>query len=74
MQIEHLPRERISRRILDSLPEYSISVPTGQTIGKVWKCRVDPWDESQGWLIREYVPCDEPGMIGIDTRLAEVVE
>lgn len=38
----------------EALPEYSCSIPTGKTVGKRWKCKVDYYDASAGWLLREY--------------------
>jgi hypothetical protein len=40
---------RLSQRQLDSLPEYSRSVPTGVYHGKMWKVRT-----LAGWLVKGY--------------------
>ena len=55
----------------EALPEYSCSLPTGQTIGKRWKrkCR-DP--NGEVWMLGEYVEDPEPGMIGIRWRRIKV--
>lgn len=33
----------LTRAEFDQLPEYSTTLPTGQTPGKAWKARVPPW-------------------------------
>ena len=38
----------------DALPEYSCSVPTGQTIGKRWKRARNTWNGDAGWLMGSY--------------------
>lgn len=70
--MKELPIEVMSQKAFDSLDEYSCSVPTGQRIGKVWKCKVDYYDESQGWLIREYVSHPDPRKVGISTRRIQI--
>lgn len=68
-----LPKLPMTLRELQSLPEYSCSVPTGQTIGKRWRIHSGVYDrkfmEAGGiptWIVAEYVECDKPGMIGIN--------
>jgi hypothetical protein len=51
----------ISTREFDALPNYSASLPTGQTIGKQWKRFTD-----EGWFLGEYVESLKPGCIGIE--------
>jgi len=70
--------ERISRIAFDSLPEYSCSIPTGVTIGKVWKCNRNfglPTEEKD-WVICEYVddPRGDPSYAGIERRIPEIIE
>lgn len=36
-QLKHWPIERMSQSAFDSLPEYSLSIPTLLSKGKVWK-------------------------------------
>ena len=60
----------LSQKEFDELLDYSCSVPTGQTIGKRWRCRNDYYDASRGWLMGEYIPDpnDEPGWVAIKWR------
>lgn len=51
----------LSQAELNSLPEYSWSLPTGTTIGKRWKCQT-----RQGtWVLGEYAVSVLPGMVDI---------
>ena len=60
---------------LESMDEYSTSLPTGQTMWKQWRCRRrtgkrDPMTgypelSSTEWLVGQYVPTWRPGRIGI---------
>ena len=57
--------ELISREKLQALPEYSITVPTGVTIGKRWRkatvvARLDPRETTE-WLIGTYVESSKEG-------------
>jgi len=54
--VETLPVVGVSKRVFDKLMDYSCSLPTGTTIGKWWKCRVDYHDASKGWLLCCYGP------------------
>lgn len=67
--VEQLPAEEMSQCAFDSLLEYSTSLPTGQTIGKVWKqnMRFGRAGEPE-WVICEYVDHEDPNLIGIDYR------
>ena len=64
-----------------TLPEYSLSVPTGTTIGKVWKAkeRVPAagerygWRFGAGWSLGEYVDHADPKLVGIKWRELLVV-
>lgn len=58
----------VTEREFRELPEYSCSLPTGQTIGKKWKRQKDYYDESKGWLMGEYIPDPDPEMVGIRWR------
>lgn len=58
----------------NALLDYSCSLPTGTTIGKTWKRRVDYHDPSQGWLLGEYVESDKPDMVGIKWKRILVLE
>lgn len=67
--------ERISRRAFNSLPEYSCTLPTGTTIGKVWKRnRNFGRDLPPDWVICEYLSDPEPGYVRIEWRKPEIVE
>jgi hypothetical protein len=58
----------LSDAVFNGLLEYSCSLPTGQTIGKQWKCKVDYYDEAKGWLLCEYVEHENPDLIGINRK------
>lgn len=47
---------------LESMPEYSASLPTGTTIGKFWRSRY-----GSGWYVGAYIedPDDRPNSRGI---------
>ena len=57
----YLDEEIISLEDLKALPEYSVTIPTGVTIGKRWRCATKPdrkhKDDSE-WLIKTYA--DDP--------------
>jgi len=57
----YLDEEVISLEDLKALPEYSVTNPTGVTIGKRWRCATRPYrkvkDQSE-WLIKTYT--DDP--------------
>lgn len=42
---------------LMSMGEYSSTLPTGTTVWKQWRRRVDA--EPSGFVVGQYVPCDE---------------
>jgi hypothetical protein len=46
-----LPEKQISRAEWDSMPEYSLSVPSGVFAGKMWRCNFQ-W--SGNWLLCWY--------------------
>jgi hypothetical protein len=50
----------VTRREFNDLLEYSHTLPTGTTIGKTWKRK-----NGTDWYMGEYVPDDDPKMIGI---------
>jgi hypothetical protein len=64
-----LPEEKISQKIFNSLPEYSISNPTGTMIGKVWKSDLNYFPIDHLWVIKEYMnhPTN-PDLVKIDLR------
>lgn len=67
--------ERIKQKTLDSLPEYSCSLPTGTTIGKVWKRNNNfGSDLDPEWIICEYVNHSDPNLIGIDYRVPVIID
>jgi hypothetical protein len=57
MTTERRPELFLYAHELASMPEYSLSVPTGTTVGKVWKRRV-PYNAPElqaSWVIGMYV-------------------
>lgn len=73
MKYEDMPFEQISQKLFDSLPEYSCSTPTLQTIGKVWKCNLNfGTNQLPKWIICEYVKSNEVGFVGLNYRRPEI--
>lgn len=52
---------------LDSMPEYSTTLPTGTTVGKVWRAdkNVNVRGASPEWVVAMYIPDEDPKMVGI---------
>lgn len=63
----------VTERGLLALNDYSCSLPTGTTVGKVWKRRNDYSDESKGWVLGFYAPCAEPDKVLICWRPIRVL-
>jgi hypothetical protein len=67
-----LPPERLSLRAFQSLPEYSISTPTGTAVGKVWKRDLNFYRQfgpGAIWIICEYLDhAIDPNLVTIDFR------
>ena len=55
----------LTKEEFDNLPEYSCSLPTGTTIGKKWKSKVNYNDSSKGWLLAEYIEIGKKDKVGI---------
>lgn len=71
-----MKKEKIKQSTLDSLPEYSLSQPTGAWPGKVWKRNVR-WGQGgpPEWVICEYVESPgDPNMLRTEYRQPEIVE
>lgn len=68
--IAALPGEKISHKTLESLPEYSCSVPTLAKPDKVWKRDLNfGIDETPLWVICEYVDHPtKPNMLTVQYR------
>jgi len=74
----------MDQAMLDALPEYSCSIPTGTTIGKRWKrgwcrCVADKIRNfgtckiHNAWKMGEYKTSEEPGWVDIQWREIIVV-
>lgn len=69
----------MTAREFKDLGEYSCSIPTGQTIGKRWKCS-DVYDPRRDrakplkWIMREYANHADPELIAIINREILIVE
>ena len=75
--VDKLPVERISQATFNSLLEYSCSLPTGTTVGKVWKRNLHAYTRPRRdplWVICEYVEHEDPKRIGIEYRKPEVTD
>jgi hypothetical protein len=82
-----LPTVKVTRDWLMALLEYSTTLPTGQAIGKRWRraCWTRPVplaivgelpdalsiSSRLVWVVGQYVPCPDPGLVGITWRWAE---
>ena len=65
----------------DELGEYSLSLPTGTTIGKRWKRDllwqqrgVGLWQMHVGWSMGEYAESSKPGCVAIVWRRIIIVD
>lgn len=72
------PIETIQRSTFDGLLEYSCSLPTGVTPGKVWKCNVNAYRPPVGthppeWVIREYVSNGD-GTCRVEQRVPKIID
>lgn len=67
---------RLTEAEFYALPDYSCTLPTGTTIGKRWRRRepyeIGPEIENV-WYMGEYVECDDPGKVGIEWSLIEIL-
>ncbi len=52
---------------LESMPEYSLSLPTGQTPWKQWRRNVNVrrLEREPEWVVGQYVPSLHDGYVGI---------
>lgn len=64
----------LTQKEFDALPEYSCSIPTGQSIGKEWKRKNNYYDSSKGWILGEYVEHSDPEKFGIAWANIEIEE
>lgn len=64
----------LTQQEVDALPEYSITLPTGKTIGKRWKRRLLAGPRAGIWVLCEYVPDPDPAFVGIQSRAIRVVD
>lgn len=60
---------RLTSKEVFALSTYSASNPTGTIVGKKWKRE---WKDK--WYLCEYVEIDQPGLIGITTKLIQITE
>ena len=60
----------MTRREFDELMEYSTSLPSGTTIGKIWKCHA----RNDTWWLGEYCETTLVGMVDIKWRRIHVVD
>lgn len=53
---------------LKELCNYSATNPSGVYDGKMWRRQVDYYDETKGWILCWYAPCDDPQRCSINCR------
>lgn len=68
--VKGLPAYYLTAAELNDLPEYSCSMPTGTTIGRMWKKDMYAYDPdnrhlSPTWVICQYVEHPNPNKVGI---------
>lgn len=74
-----LPELELSEDALSQLLTYSTSIPTGTTLGKRWKRNPlyrrysDNALPKHLWVVGEYVPHPDPGLVGICWYRVKVV-
>lgn len=85
-QLADIPAEqptlRMTQREFDALGEYSMSIPTGTTIGKRWRRNVSAPCNSQhpedqrppDWRVGEYYEIGDPNNVGIRWYRVVIVE
>ena len=59
---------RLTKNEFDQLPDYSLSVPTGRTIGKRWKRQHVDETMTLGWVMGEYTEHQDANTVGIYWR------
>jgi len=64
----------LTRARFEALPEYSCSIPTGQTIGKAWRRGVPFRGPRRRWYMGRYVEHPDPDLVGIEWRLIRIVD
>lgn len=69
--VEDLQRVLVGKGLFDRLMDYSCSTPSGTTVGKWWKSRVDYYDAGKGWLLCCYGLSDRPDQVLIHRRRLE---
>ena len=63
---------------LESMDEYSCSLPTGTTVGKIWKRNLTAFQRSQGrvlepeWIVCMYAEHEDPNKVRILTFNVEL--
>ena len=55
-------------REFDGLLEYSSTLPTGQTLGKVWKKGTPYMEPREQWWLGQFVKHSDPKLVGINWR------
>jgi hypothetical protein len=63
MRVADLPPLVLQQRAFYELYEYSTSLPTATTLGKIWRRRV--WGAVPHWVLGRYEPCPDPGYVKI---------
>lgn len=58
----------MERKTFDGLADYSCTNPSGVYEGKMWKGRVDYYDESKGWALCWYGPSNKPDHVSNNVR------
>lgn len=76
---EETPVVVLTKQEFDELLEYSLTLPTGTTIGKKWKCRRPYRDPNPTWFLGEYVeetkePWKSQNYVGIKWARIEIRE
>ena len=67
---------------LDSMGEYSCSIPTGTTLWKMWKCNKNAYRPNRPgekpypplWVVGQYIPHKNPEFVGIRWFKVKILE
>lgn len=66
---------RLYRYELEALPEYSCTMPSGQTDWKMWRCNESfGTRRPESWIVAQYVPIENPTKVGIRVFNIEFLE
>lgn len=72
--VEQLPVVQMNTEELESLLEYSSTLPTGKIVGKKWRRYLYNGPHKGTWILCEYIEDPDPTMMGISSKRIELVD